>query len=167
MLSQRTYVEIDRLTTNALQTIRGQEVIERVTVIRGYKQLLGMFPDRADFEKRLAKEVLNLKLVAERHASDQLAMELQIVSHRIDAERVHDLHDGGRLPARDNLLHSLPSDESPGQVADVHPRPDVARGRIAARIGRLFSSTPPDRPGACTGITDPIALYGDGYRLTP
>src|SRR6266850_7116201 len=47
------------------------------------------------------------------------------------------------------------------------PQPDVARGRIAARIGRLFSSTPPDRPGACTGITDPIALYGDGYRLTP
>jgi len=52
-----------------------------------------MFPDRADFEKRLAKEVLNLKLVAERHASDKLAMELQVVSHRIDAERVHDLHD--------------------------------------------------------------------------
>ena len=93
MLSQRTYVEIDRLTTNALQTSGGQEVIERVTVIRGYKQLLGMFPDRADFEKRLAKEVLNLKLVAERHASDKLAMELQVVSHRIDAERVHDLHD--------------------------------------------------------------------------
>ena len=93
MLSQSTYIEIDRVTANALQMIGGQEVIERVTVIRGYKQLLGMFPDRADFEKRLAKEVLNLKLVAERHASDKLAMELQVVSHRIDAERVHDLHD--------------------------------------------------------------------------
>ena len=90
MLSQRTYVEIDRLTTNALQTIGGQEVIERVTVIRGYKELLGMYPERADFQKRLAQGVLILKLIAERHASANLAMELQVISHRIDAERVHD-----------------------------------------------------------------------------
>ncbi|HYR82487.1 MAG TPA: hypothetical protein VE422_00255 [Terriglobia bacterium] len=87
MLSQRTYVEIDRVTASALRMIAGQEVIERVTVIRGYEQLLSMYPDRLDFEKRLAQGLLDLKLVAERHASANLAMELQVVSHRIEAER--------------------------------------------------------------------------------
>ncbi len=51
MLSTKTYVEIDRVTADTLRMIAGQEVIERVSVIRGHEQLLSMHPERTDLEK--------------------------------------------------------------------------------------------------------------------
>ena len=86
MLSQRTHFEIGRLTAEALKVIGGQEVIDRVTVIRGYEQLLGMYPNRQDFQKSLAKGVLDLLQLAERRQSTHLATQLQVISAHLAAE---------------------------------------------------------------------------------
>ena len=86
MLSQRTHCEIGRLTAEALKVIGGQEVIDRVTVIRGYEQLLGMYPNRQDFQKSLAKGVLDLQQLAERRQSTHLATQLQVISAYLAAE---------------------------------------------------------------------------------
>jgi hypothetical protein len=88
MLSERTYEEIDRLTGAALLELSGQDVIERVTVIRGYVQLLAAVPERSDYETDLANVLLDLSRLAIRQGKAELTLDLQLVVTAIDADRL-------------------------------------------------------------------------------
>jgi hypothetical protein len=87
MLSERTYKEIDRLTGAALLKLSGQDVIERVTVIRGYVQLLAAVPERSDYETELANVLLDLSRLAIRQGKAELTLDLQLVVTAIDSAR--------------------------------------------------------------------------------
>ena len=87
MLSEQTYAEIAGLSQRCLEQISTRDVVDRVTVIRGYVQLLAIRPARKDYEAKLVATLIELSDLAARHRQPELARSLQTLAMTIDLER--------------------------------------------------------------------------------
>jgi hypothetical protein len=88
MLSQRIFTEIAQVTQEVLKRIPEHGVIDRVTIIRGYVQLLAMHPTRKEYERKLATALLDLSYIASRSKEAELTRDLQALVTAIDAESI-------------------------------------------------------------------------------
>jgi hypothetical protein len=86
MLSEKTSEEIERLTTASLLELHGQDVIERVTIIRAYVQLLAIDPAQNQYDPKLASALLELSRLAIRQGKTELTRDLQALVKVIDAD---------------------------------------------------------------------------------
>ena len=86
MLSHKTYAEIALITQQVLQQIPGADVIDRVTVIRGYAQLLAIYPTRKEYEVKLATALLDLSSIASRFKAVELSRNLEALVTAINTE---------------------------------------------------------------------------------
>ena len=86
MLSDETFAEITRLTEKALQELPLPAASDRVTVVRGYVQLLRDHPERQDYKTHLVDALLDLAEVASRHSRHGLASDLESLAGRIERE---------------------------------------------------------------------------------
>ena len=86
MLSHGTFDEIAKVTELALRLIPTFEVVGRVTIIRGYAQLLALDPTYRDYEQKLAKALLDLSSIASRARQSELSRNVQAVVAAINAE---------------------------------------------------------------------------------
>ena len=88
MLSQGTFDRIAQVTELALQQMPTLEVIGRVTIIRGYAQLLALDSSYKEYEQKLAKALLELSSIASRSNQSELSRNVQTVVAAIDADSV-------------------------------------------------------------------------------
>jgi hypothetical protein len=86
MLSEKTSEEIERLTTASLLELHGQDVIERVTIIRAYVHLLTIDPARNHYDPKLASALLDLSRLAIRQGKTELTRDLEALVTVIEAE---------------------------------------------------------------------------------
>jgi hypothetical protein len=87
VLSEKTRATLAQLTEKALHEIPGRETIDKVTVIRGYVQLLTGHPSRKDYDANLTEALLDLFNIATRYRSE-LASRLEGLIAEIDRERL-------------------------------------------------------------------------------
>jgi len=86
-LSENTSEEIERLTTASLLELHGQDVIERVTIIRAYVRLLAIDPARNnDDHPKLTRALLDLSSLAIRHGKTELTRDLEALVTVIDKD---------------------------------------------------------------------------------
>jgi len=88
VLSQGTFDRIAQVTELALQQMPTLEVIGRVTIIRGYAQLLALDASYKEYEQKLAKALLELSSIASRSNQSELSRNVQTVVAAIDADSV-------------------------------------------------------------------------------
>jgi len=79
---------IAQVTELALQQMPTLEVIGRVTIIRGYAQLLALDASYKEYEQKLAKALLELSSIASRSNQSELSRNVQTVVAAIDADSV-------------------------------------------------------------------------------
>lgn len=87
MLSQATFAQIAQVTEEALQQITTRDAIHRVTIIRGYAQLLALDPSHKEYGEKLVNALLALYNVASRLHQAELAQNLQALVEVINGER--------------------------------------------------------------------------------
>jgi hypothetical protein len=87
MFSEGTYEELDRLTERALKEIQAWQVVDRVTVVRGYQQLIirGLAP--LEYQRRIVTAVQELADFTRQHQKPDLADQLQALASRMDRDR--------------------------------------------------------------------------------
>jgi hypothetical protein len=89
MLSNELTAKIARATGEALKTVGGHEVINRVTVIRAYLQLIEIQPARSDHLLKLTAGIIDLAHVATQHQKTELARQLHTIATAIDRENTN------------------------------------------------------------------------------
>jgi len=87
MLSPTTDAEIEYVTAEVLATIRGQEAIERITIVRAYRYLAEKYPDRTDYADSLAKAVRDLSGLVQRSGTVALAVAVEALFNSIVRDR--------------------------------------------------------------------------------
>jgi hypothetical protein len=87
MFSDGTYDEIGRLTIEALRQIHASQVIDRVTVIRGYVQILSRTRAPGAYERRMIIAVQELAELAKQYQKAELVDALEALVARMDQER--------------------------------------------------------------------------------
>jgi hypothetical protein len=86
VLSRGTFEQIAQVTELALRQMPTLEVVGRVTIIRGYAQLLALDPNYKEYEQKLAKSLLELSLIASRSNQSELSRTVQTVVAAINDE---------------------------------------------------------------------------------
>ena len=87
MLSHRTYTEIIRVTDEILQQVAIPQVVDRITVIHGYMQLLSFSPTQVEqYEAKLGKALHDLLRLITQQGKTKLIHELQALVTQIDKE---------------------------------------------------------------------------------
>jgi hypothetical protein len=86
MFSEQTYADIARLTDDAL-TMGVFEVVDRVTVIRGYVQLSLMFPGQAGYQASVAASIRDLLQTARRYRKQELVAALEALARTMEQDR--------------------------------------------------------------------------------
>jgi hypothetical protein len=87
VLSHRTYTEIIRVTDETLQQVPIPQVVDRITVIHGYMQLLSFAPTQLEhYEAKLGKALQGLLRLVTQQGKTTLIHELQLLITQIDKE---------------------------------------------------------------------------------
>jgi hypothetical protein len=86
MLSNATYGQIMRFTDEALREIGTSHTVDRVTVIRGYLQMLALLPNRTDYKEKIARNLRRLSELAVRHNKPELGQKLDALGTTVDEE---------------------------------------------------------------------------------
>jgi len=86
VLSQNTFDQIAQVTELTLRLMPTLGVVGRVTIIRGYAQLLALDRSYKEYEQKLAKALLDLSSIASRSDQSELSRKLQSVVATINAD---------------------------------------------------------------------------------
>ncbi len=87
MLFEQIAAEIERTTAEALSQIGGNYVVDRVTVIRGYVQLIASDTESNDDWRKLADVILDVSHIAIRHQKSELAHDLKALAAAIETNK--------------------------------------------------------------------------------
>jgi hypothetical protein len=77
MLTPQIHSEITRLTAEALASSGAQAVVELVTVIRGYADLISRSPGRKDYVNKLVTALVSLHIEIQRKGPSRLLDDLE------------------------------------------------------------------------------------------
>jgi hypothetical protein len=86
MLSNATCGQIMRFTDQALREIGTSDAVDRVTVIRGYMQMLALAPNQRDYRDKISGNLRQLSELAVNRQRWDLAQALATLAQTVDRE---------------------------------------------------------------------------------
>jgi hypothetical protein len=76
--------EITQITEDAMRALPTSEIVDRVTVVRGYQELACRYPDRYEYIRKLSKAILSLAHLAEHSGEPVLAGRFRSIVPRMN-----------------------------------------------------------------------------------